>query len=327
MDDWGESKMPNLAGKRALVTGAASGIGYEAARALALAGAQVLMVDRDEVGGAAAVKRIRYLRAGAKVDFKVLDLGNLRSIEHFSDQLLAQRHPLNILFNNAGIHPLSTRRTTVDGFELTFGIGHLGHFALTGRLLPLLLATPSARIVTTSSLVHKQGWFDRSDLQIERNYEAQRAYSQTKLANLMFARELQRRANQAGVTLTSVAAHPGVARTNIGANRNRQGTLRWKDRLVNLALSVVMPLLGQDAQQGTLPLLYGATVAPIDPGGFYGPRGFGEMKGSPAPAKIAASALAAEMSTWLWETSVLLTGVDFEQLTPNMQKLPAPEAG
>lgn len=318
MSDWAESRIRTLAGKRALVTGAASGIGYEAARALALAGAQVLIVDRDQAGGTAAVKRIRNLRAGANVEFASLDLGNLHAIEQFSDLLLAQGLPLDILLNNAGIQPLSTRRTTSDGFELTLGIGHLGHFALTARLLPLLLAASAPRVVTTSSLMHKQGWIDRNDLHIERNYEAQRAYNQTKLANLMFARELQRRAEQAGVALTSVAVHPGVARTNIGANRNRQGTLHWKDHVVSLTLSVVMPLFGQDAAQGALPLLYGATADAIEPGGFYGPRGFGEMKGPPGPARVAASALDPEMSTWLWETSARLTGTDYAHLTPDV---------
>lgn len=303
--------LATLAGKRALVTGGASGIGYETAFALAGAGVEVLIADLDREGGLAAVGRIRNAHSDARIEFASLDLGNLCHIEEFCSMLLGQGRPLDLLFNNAGIQPLNTRRTTRDGFELTFGIGHLGHFALTGRLLPLLLASPSPRVVTTSSLVHPRGHFDRDDLQIEHRYEAQRAYNQTKLANLLFARELQRLATRAGIALTSVAAHPGVARTGIAANRRRQGTLGWRDHIVSLTLSIVMPLLGQDAADGALPLLYAATATPGNAGGFYGPRGIGEMKGAPGPARIAAVARDEELAAWLWETSVRLTQVDF----------------
>lgn len=309
------SALAQLAGKRALVTGGASGIGYETARRLAEAGVDVLVADLDQVGGIAAVERIRQAHKNAKVSFSPLDLGSLQSIEGFCADLLARGNPLDLLFNNAGIQPLSTRRTTRDGFELTFGIGHLGHFALTGRLLPLLLDSATPRVVSTSSLVHPRGWFDRDDLQIERHYEAQRAYNQTKLANLLFARELQRRASLVGLPLTSTAAHPGVARTGIGANRRRQGKLGWQDHVVGLTLSIVMPLLGQDAAKGALPLLYAATAAPGEAEGFFGPRGFAEMKGAPGPARVAPAARDEELATWLWNTSARLTGVDFHAFT------------
>ncbi|MCY1363549.1 light-dependent protochlorophyllide reductase [compost metagenome] len=279
------------------------------------AGAKVVVADLDQVGGVAAVERIRQNRKDADITFSPLDLGSLQSIEGFCTDLLAQGSPLDLLFNNAGIQPLNARRATRDGFELTFGIGHLGHFALTGRLLPLLLESPTPRVITTSSLVHPRGWFDRDDLQIERNYDAQRAYNQTKLANLLFARELQRRASLAGVSLTSVAAHPGVARTSIGANRRRQGKLGWRDHVVSLTLSIVMPLLGQDATRGALPLLHAATAAVGNDGGFYGPSGFAEMKGAPGPARGAQVARDEELASWLWETSVRLTQVDFQSLS------------
>lgn len=315
MSTFNRSAFIHLVGKRALVTGGASGIGFETARMLAEAGVEVLIADLDRAGGAAAVERIHMAHGEAKVSFSALDLGNLQSIEGFCAELLAQGRPLDLLFNNAGIQPLNTRRSTRDGFELTFGIGHLGHFALTGRLLPLLLTSASPRVVTTSSLVHSRGWFDRDDLQIERKYDAQRAYNQTKLANLLFSRELQRRASLAGLPLTSVAAHPGVARTGIGANRRRQGKLGWRDHMVSLTLSIVMPLLGQDADQGALPLLYAATATPSETGGFYGPRGFGETKGAPGPARIAPVARDEELAAWLWDASVRLTQVDFQSLT------------
>lgn len=314
MSDWSESDLPNLFGKRALITGGASGIGYETARALAGAGAEVLIADLDLNGGTRAVQRIEQLYPTACVSFAALDLGNLQSVQQFSNDRLDHGQPLDLLFNNAGIQPLSTRRCTADGFELTLSIGHLGHFALTSRLLPLLLAASAPRVVTTSSLVHRKGRIDRNDLQLEQNYEAQRAYNQTKLANMLFARELQRRARLAGANLISVAAHPGVARTGIGSNRSRQGALHWKDHMVSLILSVVMPLLGQDADQGALPLLYAATTEHVEPGGLYGPGGFGEMKGVPKQVPVAASVLDEQLCAWLWETSERLCGVDFSLL-------------
>jgi len=304
-----------LRGKRALVTGGASGIGFETARALATSGVEVLIADLNAEGGNAAVESIRRSTPGAQVSFASLDLGSLSHVEEFCSALLQKGQPLDLLFNNAGIQPLNSRRITREGFELTFGIGHLGHFALTGRLLPLLMAASAPRVVTTSSLVHSRGWIDRKDLQIEQRYDAQRAYNQTKLANLLFARELHSLAKRSGARLTSMAAHPGVARTSIGANRHRHGKLGWSDHLVSLTLAVVMPLLGQDAEKGALPLLYASTAAPNDDGGFYGPSGFGEMKGTPGRARIGKAALDQELARWLWEASVQLTGVDFHPLT------------
>lgn len=311
MSAGGELSFIPLAGKSALITGGASGIGYEAAKMLVNAGATVVIADLDERGGTAAVERLRQLAMSAQVSFVPLDLGNLSSIQGFCTELLAHGKPLDLLFNNAGIQSLDTRRTTRDHHELTFGIGHLGHFALTGRLLPLLLKAPAPRVITTSSLVHTRGWFDRDDLQMQRNYDAQRAYNQTKLANLMFALELQRRARLAGLPLTSVAAHPGVARTRIGSNRHRLGDLRWRDHMVGLTLSIVLPLLGQDAAKGALPLLHAATLIDEREQGFYGPQGFAEMKGHPGPARIAAVARDQALSDWLWATSEHLTQVQY----------------
>ncbi len=303
--------LPDLYGRHAVVTGGAGGIGYETSRALALAGVEVLILDLNGDAGVAAVARIRDEQADARVRFAPLDLGDLAAVERLGRQLCEAGQPLDLLFNNAGIQPLSRRATTVDGFELTFGIGHLGHFALTGHLLPLLQRAPAARVITTSSLVHRHGGFIRNDLQLERHYEAQRAYNQTKLANLLFARELQHRAELAGLSLTSLAAHPGVARTGIGRNRRRQGSLGWRDHLVTLMLWMVMPLLGHDARAGARPLLHAATSPNVKPGGFYGPGGFGEMKGPPGPAWIAPSAHDEVLAAWLWETSANLCGLDY----------------
>lgn len=307
------SPLGELTGKLALVTGGASGIGYETARALALAGANVLIVDLDQVRGERAARQIQgeTAYANAHINFAALNLGDLGAVGEFCQSCLDQGRPIDLLFNNAGIQPLSTRCETVDGFELTFGIGHLGHFALTAGLLPLLMMSSAPRVITTSSLVHRHGWFDRDDLQITQHYEAQRAYNQTKLANLLFARELQRRAASSASPLLSFAAHPGVARTAIGSNRQRHGQLRWKDHLVSLTLSLVMPLLGQDADRGALPLLHAATVNDLEPGILYGPGGLGEMKGLPARSRMAPAAKDEELSRWLWQTSEQLCGVDF----------------
>ncbi|MCU1717677.1 oxidoreductase [Pseudomonas sp. 5P_3.1_Bac2] len=312
---WSESQLPNLQGKRALVTGGASGIGLETAKALAKAGAEVLIADLDEVGARAAIAHINLHKPLAHAHFARLDLSNLSQVKSFAAALVSEGQPLDLLFNNAGIQPLSKANRTPEGFELTLAIGHLGHFALTSHLLPVLLQARAPRVITTSSLVHRQGIIDRDDLQLLQHYEAQRAYNQTKLANLLFAQELQRRAERAGTALISVAAHPGVARTGIGRNRSRQGSLSWKDQMVGAVLKVIMPLLGQDADKGAQPLLYAATQKDIEPGGFYGPSGLGEMKGPPKAARIGGMATDQALAHWLWETSEHLCEVNYDALT------------
>ena len=304
----------DLTGKNALITGGASGIGLAAAKVLAKAGAQVVIADLDEKGGQAAIEQLNALQPKATSSFMALDLGKTQSIRSLAEELLSTEQKLDFLFNNAGIQPLSNANRTPDGHELCFAIGHLGHFTLTALLLPLLLQSPNPRVITTSSLVHRQGQIDRNDLDMVHHYEAQRAYNQTKLANLLFAQELQRRATKAGVNLLSLAAHPGVARTGIGHNRQRQGALSAKDKLVGVVLKIVMPLLGQDAEQGALPLLYAALSNEVTAGGFYGPGGFGEMKGPPKAARIAPIAQDQALARWLWETSEKLCGVDYNAL-------------
>lgn len=311
MAKWTENDIPDLTGKRALVTGAASGIGYEAARGLAQHGAEVLLADRNEQAGAEALKKIRALRADARVEFLPLDLANLKLVREFAARLVERGEPLDILVNNAGIQPISERRTTADGFELTFGIGHLGHFALAALLFPLLLKSAAPRIVTVSSLVHKLGSFDWNDLQMEKHYHSQRPYNQTKLANLLFARELQRRAKAAGLPLLSLAVHPGVSRTNIGSSRKSLGSFHFTDHVISAALNTVMSLFGQSAESGGWPTLYACTSANLTPGGFYGPDGFGETRGAPAPVKIHKPGLNEANAKRLWEVSEQLTGAHF----------------
>lgn len=311
MAKWTEQDIPDLDGKRVLVTGAASGIGYEAARALAQHGAEVWLADRNEPAGRAAVEKIKALRSDARVKFLPLDLANLKSVRDFAVALVAQGKPIDVLINNAGIQPISDRRTSADGFELTFAIGHLGHYVLTGLLLPLLEAAPAPRVVTVSSMVHGRGRLDFDDLQMQRGYEAQRAYNQTKLANLLFAREFQRRIDKAGGRIKSIAVHPGVARTAIGAGRKNLGQFRRSDHLTSAILSVVMPFLGQPAAGGALPTMYAATSPDAKGGGFYGPDGFGEMKGAPKAAVIRPAAQDMAVARKLWQATEKLTGLRY----------------
>lgn len=311
MQGWSEADIPDLTGQRVLVTGGASGIGYEAARALALHGAHVILSDRNEQGGIEALARIRALRPDAVVEFRLLDLSSRQAVRDFAQAFVAEGGKLDILINNAGIQPISERRTTEDGFELTFGIGHFGHFTLTALLMPLLDAAAAPRVVTVSSMVHARGWIDWDDLQMEKDYRAQRAYNQTKLANLFFARELQRRVDQAGGRISSMAVHPGVAQTSIGANRRQLGQYRLGDHIVSGILKVVMPYLGQPAAQGALPTLYAASSPAVKGGGFYGPQGFGEMKGPPGPAVIKPAGQDMAAAKRLWEITEELTGIRF----------------
>lgn len=311
MNRWSENDIPNLSGKRILVTGAASGIGFEAARALAEHDAEVILVDRNADAAHAAMERIRHSRPQAKLEFRPLDLSHLQAVREFAAALVAEGRPLDVLINNAGIQPISERRTSADGFELTFAIGHLAHFTLTAGLLPLLEAAPAPRVVTVSSMVHGKGWLDWNDLQMERGYRHQRAYNQTKLANLLFARELQRRLDAAGTPIKSITVHPGVARTAIGANRKQLGAFRLGDHLITAILSVVMPFLGQSAREGALPTLFAASDPRAEGGGFYGPGGFGEMKGPPAPARIKPAGQDMDAARRLWEVTEELTGTRF----------------
>lgn len=308
MATWNEKDIPDLRGKRVLVTGGASGIGYETARALAQHGAEVLIADRNVTAGRAAVDRIKTLRKGAKVGFRALDLSRLEAVRKFGAARVAEGKPLDVLINNAGINSIGERLTSPDGNELTFAIGHLGHFVLTGMLLPLLSRAPDPRVVTVSSVVHGRGWFDWSDLQMEKRYDSQRAYNQTKLANLLFARELQRRIERSGGRIKSMAVHPGVARTAISASRRELGRFSLGDYMVSAVTSVVMPFLGQPATAGALPTMYAAVSPDVRGGGFYGPDGFGEMKGTPKAAVIKPAGRDMAAARRLWERSERITG-------------------
>jgi NAD(P)-dependent dehydrogenase (short-subunit alcohol dehydrogenase family) len=299
-DKWTSAEMPSQAGRTAIVTGANSGLGVAIARELARAGASVIMAIRNREKGERAAERIRGEVPDARLELRELDLSDLASVRAFAG---GQQGPVDLLINNAGIMA-PPRRTTKDGFESQFGTNHLGHFALTGLLLPRLNEAAEPRVVTQSSGAHRIGRINFDDLQGERRYVSWLAYGQSKLANLMFALELQRRASGAGARLKSMAAHPGYARTNL-----QFASPRWYEQLV---MRVTNPVIGQSAEMGALPTLYAATVPDLEGGSFVGPDGFMEQRGHPKVVTGAGRAYDEDDQRRLWEVSEELTGVSYD---------------
>lgn len=307
--DWGREHLPDLQGRRILVTGAAAGLGFETAAGLAARGASVLLADRNIEGGAAAVARIQALAPTASVAFHPLDLADLAAVRHFASTLLKEGRPLAGLVNNAGILPPLQRRTTQDGFELKFGINVLGHYALTGLLLPLLKQSSAARVVWVSSLVHKRAQIAFDDLHSTRHYEPQRAYNQAKLACLMLALELDVRARDAGCPLAGIAAHPGIARTALGESRKGQDRRGLHDHATDFAFWIAMRWLSQPQSRGALSILYAIASNRAHGGGFYGPDGIAEMRGHPTAVPASKPALDIAQRQRLWQACEQLTGV------------------
>ncbi|MEA2334347.1 MAG: hypothetical protein QOG40_837 [Solirubrobacteraceae bacterium] len=292
--------LPDQRGRTAVITGANSGIGLEAARELARAGAHVVMACRDTTKGDAAAHAIRKELPSAELEVAALDLASLDSVRAFAGRYPHER--LDLLINNAGVMaPPYTK--TIDGFELQFATNHLGHFALTGLLLDKLLATPRARVVTVSSTAHKMGRIDFEDLQSERSYRRWGAYGQSKLANLLFCFELDRRLQATDADLLSVAAHPGYSATNLQFAAT-------PSRIERLASVVLNRVYAQSAERGAAPTLYAAT-ADIPGGSFVGPDGFQEMRGEPRIVKSTRAARDPETALRLWALSEQLTGVHF----------------
>lgn len=307
MSGWSIAQMPAQAGKTALVTGATSGIGYEAALALAGSGARVVLASRNAAKGEEMLARIRRAHPAAEVSFEPLDLASLASVED-SARRIAQTAPrLDLLINNAGVMAIPTRHETVDGFEMQLGANYLGHFALTLHLLPRLLAASAPRVVTLSSLAHRSGRIDFDDLQAQRRYRPWTAYCQSKLATLIFALELERQARAGRWPLLSNAAHPGFARTGLQSAGPRMG--RNGPGLQERLGLLLAPLLSQSAADGALPTLYAATAPEAEGGVMYGPDGFYEIMGAPKRAKIVEAALDRETWRRLWDVSERLTGV------------------
>jgi len=307
MAKWTVADIPDQHGRLAVVTGANSGLGFQAALALARAGAHVILAARDASRGEAALGRLRASASGADVELMALDLADLSSVRDFAGAFDERHDHLDLLVNNAGVMALPYRRTA-DGFEMQLGTNHLGHFALTGLLLPRLLAGSAPRVVTVSSGAHRLGKIRFDDLQGERRYRKWLAYGQSKLANLLFTFELQRRAEAAGTPLRSVAAHPGYAATNLQVAGPRMENSRVGERLNELANRV----LAQPDSQGALPPLYAATVPELPGGSYVGPDGPFEARGH--PQRVEASGAAKDQATArrLWEVSEELTGVRYD---------------
>lgn len=310
MSNWTRTSMPSQIGRLAVVTGATGGLGYETALALAGAGAEVILAGRNPARGRDALQRIQAQQHNAKIRFELLDLASLASVAQFADCLVAEQRPLDLLVNNAGVMALPQRQFTQDGFEMQFGTNYLGHFALTARLLPLLQRSGGARVVNLSSVAHRRGAIDFNNLQGEHGYTPWRAYSQSKLAMLMFALELQRRSEAQSWGVTSNAAHPGFALTDLIANGPDSGGRR---SLTSYFVAALAPWLSHSAAAGALPTLYAATAPDAVGGGYYGPDGFRELKGATAPAEIMPQAQDSQVAAQLWQHSLALTGVAWQR--------------
>ena len=308
MTGWSTADIPSQDGKTAVITGATGGLGYETALALAGAGAAVVLTGRNDAKGQDAIQRIRGQFPDAKISYETLDLASLASVAGFAARFAAAHASLDLLINNAGVMALPKRQTTADGFEMQFGTNYLGHYALTAHLLPLLRRGNQPRVVNLSSLAHRSGAIDFDDLQGAKSYNPFKAYCQSKLAMLIFALELQRRSNAAGWGLLSNAAHPGYALTDLIANG--PGTRGLLGQLGK----ILQPFASHSAAEGALPTLFAATSPEAQPGGYYGPNWFYELKGPPEPAKIMPRAKDAAVAARLWDVSAVLTGVSFDQV-------------
>ncbi|MGX1173160.1 SDR family oxidoreductase [Pseudomonas sp. R151218B TE3479] len=303
MTHWTVSDIPSQRGRTAVVTGT-GGLGLQDALALARAGANVIIAGRNPSKGAAAVDQIRQRVPGANVTFGALDLASLESIESFGERLRSSRDSLDLLINNAAVMAPPKREVTCDGFELQFGTNYLGHFALTAQLLPLLRKGNKPRVVSLSSVAARSGTIDFDDLQAQRSYKPMPVYSQSKLACLMFALELQRRSDAGGWGIQSVAAHPGISRTDLLPNGAGARSVPGMARRY-------MWFLFQPAAQGALPTLFAATSPQAQGGGYYGPDRLGETRGYPAIAKVPAQALDTSVAARLWLESQGLTEAVF----------------
>lgn len=311
MTTWTTANIPNLTGKTVLVTGANSGLGYEVTLALAAKGAHVVMACRNHDKGEQAAALVRKQSPSAALAIMELDLASLASVRRFADAFQQQYKALDILCNNAGLMAIP-RRTTADGFEMQFGTNHLGHFALTGLLLTPLLQTPGARVVTVSSGLHERGTINFADLMGQQSYDKWTAYSQSKLANLLFAYELQRKFMAAGVDVKSVATHPGYSATNLqGVGPAMEGS--WGARI---GMMLANRLIAQSAAQGALNLLYAAVAPAVNGCDYIGPTGFQGMRGAPGKVRSNAASYDERVAAKLWAISVELTGVAYETLQP-----------
>ncbi len=295
MSRWTADDIPDQTGRVIVITGANAGLGFASAKALAHRGARVIMACRDPQRGQTARDRIAADEPARSVELMALDLANLKSVETFAGALHGAVGHVDVLMNNAGVMIPPFGRTE-DGFELQIGVNFLGHFALTGRVLDLLEAAPAARVVTLSSLAHVGARIDLDSFAGEKKYRAWRAYQQSKLACLLFARALQRRLSAADSTVTSYAAHPGGTRTDL---QRHSGFLAFATRFA------------MSADQGALPQIFAATAPEAEPGGYYGPGGLAEVWGYPKKAFVAGAAKDEDVAQRLWAAAEDATGVRY----------------
>lgn len=304
---WTAAQIPALDGKKVLITGANSGIGYQAAVQLARHGAHVVLACRSAEKGELAIRSLQKELPGAKVELSLLDVSSIADVHRFAAEFLKRGIFLDILINNAGVMALNPRQVTPEGFERQFATNHLGHFALTGLLLPSIMAAPAPRVITVASLAHRGGKIHFDDLQLAKNYKPWTAYNQSKLANILFARELARRA--IGSPLISIPVHPGVSQTSIVANGPGSSDLKTR------VLFTFAKFLTQSDEAGALPTLYAATSPNAKPAEYIGPDGFMEMKGAPVVVQPRANALDEAVGQRLWKVSEELTGVVYPPLS------------
>ena len=307
MPRWTAADLPDQTGRTVLVTVATSGLGLRSAEALAAKGARVLLAGRQASKLAGALDQVRQVASGAAPEGVALDLADLRSVRAAAEEVDDRVEGLDVLMNNAGVMAVP-KAVTSDGFESQLGTNHLGHVALTAQLLPALLRAPAPRVVTTSSVAHRTGRVRWDDLQWERGrYSRWAAYGQSKLANLLFAFELDRRAGRAGTALCSVAAHPGYAATHLQEVGPRLEGNRVKQAFFALANLVV----AQSDTQGALPQLYAATMPDVRGGEYWGPDGPGEVRGNPTRVGASRAATDEACAARLWDLSQELTGTTF----------------
>jgi NAD(P)-dependent dehydrogenase (short-subunit alcohol dehydrogenase family) len=300
---WTAEQIPDQSGRIAVITGANSGLGLVTARELARKGARTVLACRNQAKGREARRAIETRAPTARVEVAELDLASLDSVRAFAERLRSEHDGIDLLINNAGVMATPRGRTS-DGFELQFGTNHLGHFALTGLLIDMLEGRDDARVVTLSSGAHRIGKIAFDNLGGERRYFRWRAYGQSKLANLLFALELDRRLCAAGSAVKSVAAHPGYAATNL----QHAGPTRLDELLMVLPNKVI----AQNDEMGALPTLYAASKPGIEGGTYVGPDGLAEQRGHPTQVAPNAAARDEAVARRLWEVSEQMTGVSFE---------------
>jgi NAD(P)-dependent dehydrogenase (short-subunit alcohol dehydrogenase family) len=311
MTRWTAADIPSMDGKVAVVTGGNSGLGFESAKALAAAKAHVVLACRSEESANGAIARIKADDTAATLSFLPLDLASQSSIKAFAAAFRSAHARLDLLLNNAGVMALPYKKTT-DGFESQLGTNHLGHFALTGLLLGRLIETEESRVVTVSSLMHHAGWMRWDDMQWERRYSKWLAYGQSKLANLLFAYELDRRLSAHHFKVKSLAAHPGYSATNL---QGRAATITGSS-FGKLVWKLWNAVGAQPASMGALPSLYAATAPDANGGDFIGPGGLFEVRGYPVKVSSNARSRDRKLAARLWEASEALTGVRYEELVP-----------